>query len=244
MGFLRYSVVYTSTQEKIKNIRKPWVKAIIGIDLMIGWILFYNIGNIERIHNYFWSHTGGIARYLDAIISWIVSNPGGLKLNGPVNTTLSTFFGYHIYLWTAFVNLLQSEMFTRLIICSFSFGLSYMSAVVCDFAKIITLHFYCFDSYASRLWNLSYIVIQDLWALTRGKKWNPLRKRIDNVTLDSREQFLSTSLFVILLFILPTVLVYFVVFRTLRYCVSVIDISLSLLARWPLVFTKLVIKRD
>lgn len=33
------------------------------------------------------------------VITWLLSNPVGLKLNEPLNTALASFFRYHIYLW-------------------------------------------------------------------------------------------------------------------------------------------------
>lgn len=96
---------------------------------------------------------------------------------------------------------------------------------------------------------LCYYTLTVLWSLVRGKKWNPLRERKDTVRvfwytyvilykyfqviLDTRQQFLATSLFVILLFILPTIFVYFVVFRCLRLAVSALQTVLYFFATWP-----------
>eukprot|EP00080_Pristionchus_pacificus_P015257 PDM75277.1 wht-2 [Pristionchus pacificus] len=60
------------------------------------------------------------------------------------------------------------------------------------------------------------------WRLLRGKKWNPLRERVDSVSLDSRELFVATTLFIILFFVILTVAVYFIVFTTLATGVRLI----------------------
>uniref|UniRef100_A0A914WY14 Uncharacterized protein n=1 Tax=Plectus sambesii TaxID=2011161 RepID=A0A914WY14_9BILA len=65
-----------------------------------------------------------------------------------------------------------------------------------------------------------------LWRLFRGKKHNPLRNRVDSAQFDSQQLFLGTLLFTVLLFLLPTVLVYFAVFSALRYSVIFVQYTL------------------
>ena len=52
-----------------------------------------------------------------------------------------------------------------------------------------------------------------------GKKWNVLRKRLDSISYDVDRLFLGTVLFTILLFLLPTVALFYVVFTALRLTV-------------------------
>ena len=49
-----------------------------------------------------------------------------------------------------------------------------------------------------------------------GKKWNILRRRVDSVEHDVDRLFIGTLLFTILLFLLPTVFLYYIVFTSLR----------------------------
>lgn len=49
-----------------------------------------------------------------------------------------------------------------------------------------------------------------------GKKWNILRRRVDSVEHDIDRLFIGTLLFTILLFLLPTVFLYYIVFTSLR----------------------------
>lgn len=183
--------------------------------------------------NEFWKQTGHVAENLNVTITWLRSNPAGLKLNTPVNETLAWFFTYHIYLWTTFIGFLRSDTFFRLIAYSLIGGFSTFSAIVYDFSQVFFLHFNCFDAYATKLCYLCYYTLTVLWSLIRGTKWNPLRERKDTVILDTRQQFLATSLFVILLFILPTIFVYFIVFRCLRLAVSALQTVLYLFSTWP-----------
>ncbi|KAK6747010.1 hypothetical protein RB195_000324 [Necator americanus] len=81
-----------------------------------------------------------------------------------------------------------------------------------------------------RLAKVSWSSLISLWRVFRGRKWNPLRCRTDTVCLDTRQQFIATLLFTILLFLLPTVIVYFVVFKALRLSVLAIQKVLTVLA--------------
>lgn len=56
-----------------------------------------------------------------------------------------------------------------------------------------------------------------------GKKWNVLRLRVDSITYDADQLILGTILFTILLFLLPTTLLYYVVFATARLLVLIIQ---------------------
>jgi phosphatidylinositol glycan class Q protein len=77
-----------------------------------------------------------------------------------------------------------------------------------------------------------------LWRLFTGKKWNVLRNRIDSYEYKVDQLLLGTLLFTVLLFLLPTVAMYYLVFSLLRTSVLavhvMINISINLLARIPI----------
>ena len=49
-----------------------------------------------------------------------------------------------------------------------------------------------------------------------GKKWNILRNRVDSLEYDVDRLFIGTLLFTILLFLFPTILLYYTVFAALQ----------------------------
>lgn len=66
-----------------------------------------------------------------------------------------------------------------------------------------------------------------LWRLFRGKKFNPLRNRVDTLQ-DTNEGenprfFLGTLLFTILLFLLPTTALYYAIFAALRVSIMFVQ---------------------
>ena len=58
--------------------------------------------------------------------------------------------------------------------------------------------------------------VVSLWRLFRGKKWNILRERVDTAEYDISQLFLGTLLFTTLVFLLPTILLYYGIFAAVR----------------------------
>lgn len=228
------SVLIRTLEAKLLLLRTLKFTGLFALDIAIS-VYVWQVWTPEWEYNVdeFWKQTGHVANHLNGTITWLRSNPAGLKLNTPVNETLAWFFTYHIYLWTTFIGFLRWDSLFSFITHSLLFGLSTFSSIIYDFSQIFFLHFNCFDAYATKLCYLCYYTLSVLWSLVRGKKWNPLRERMDTITLDTRQQFLATSLFVILLFILPTVFVYFVVFRCLRLAVTGLQTVVYFFATWP-----------
>ncbi len=69
-------------------------------------------------------------------------------------------------------------------------------------------NFYSF----SRLYNLQMKGLTSLWRLFRGKKWNPLWGRVDSFAFNVNQLIIGTLLFTILLFLLPTTILFYGVF--------------------------------
>ena len=51
-----------------------------------------------------------------------------------------------------------------------------------------------------------------LWRLFRGRRWNPEKQRVETWPYTLEQLFLGTLCFTILLFLFPTVLLYYAVF--------------------------------
>ena len=56
------------------------------------------------------------------------------------------------------------------------------------------------------------LCLRVFWQAFRGRKWNPLKRRVDTLHLDNRQLFLITMFFLGICFLLPTVLCYFFLF--------------------------------
>lgn len=75
------------------------------------------------------------------------------------------------------------------------------------FQKLLKLFFFCV-----RLYNVQISALIALWRLFLGRKKNPLRKKVDSCKYSPEQLFIGTIAFTILLFLLPTTLVYYGVF--------------------------------
>ncbi|XP_067118582.1 phosphatidylinositol N-acetylglucosaminyltransferase subunit Q [Centruroides vittatus] len=102
-------------------------------------------------------------------------------------------------------------------------GVTFLLTLFNDLISLATIHIYCFYGYAARLFGLQALGMSALWRLFWGKKWNPLRQRVDSYTYDVHQLFLGTLMFTILLFLLPTVMLYYIVFTVLRLLVLMIQ---------------------
>ncbi|XP_069122855.1 phosphatidylinositol N-acetylglucosaminyltransferase subunit Q-like [Argopecten irradians] len=155
---------------------------------------------------------------LSLLLEWLMGVPAGLKLNSQLTQYLGHFFLYHIFLWKGYLYLLKPVLGGVLwyMLCVGVFGVTAQLCMLQDIVSMMTLHVYCFYVYAARLYRLQVYTLSALWRLFRGKKWNTLRQRTDSSSFDVDQLFVGTLLFTILLFMLPTTLLYYTVFTLLR----------------------------
>ena len=111
--------------------------------------------------------------------------------------------------------------------CASYFGLTFIVAITNDVVGMLTCHIYCFYVYAAKLYGLQLKALVSLARLFIGKKWNVLRLRVDSVSYEADQLILGTIIFTILLFLLPTSLLYYIVFTSLRLLVLLLQMTLS-----------------
>ncbi|KAI5723865.1 hypothetical protein M8J76_012002 [Diaphorina citri] len=166
-----------------------------------------------------------IVSTLHQLVVWLQGNPAGLKLNHPLTFLLGKFFIYHIQLWWSFLVLsrplleLMYQIFLFIGYCGFTIQL----CIISDLLKLASFHVYCIYVYAARLYNIQ---LQSLLILARvfiGKKRNPEPGKVDSVPYTTEQLFIGTIAFTVLLFLLPTTLVYYVVFTSIRLVIICVE---------------------
>ena len=172
---------------------------------------------------------------LRQLITWLMGAPAGLKLNSVLATALGKFFLYHIHLWVTFLYLSAPLVSENLLGARYLFALSYVGfglqvSVAQDTLNLITFHVQCFYAYARRLFVSQTSGLTSLWRLFRGKKYNPLRDRVDSSSYTVDQLFVGTLAFTILLFLYPTTLTYFAVFKVLEMTINGANWALSSIA--------------
>ena len=178
---------------------------------------------------------------LKRMIRWLMSYPGGLKLNTELAAFLGDLFLWVIEYWSSsiFVLILPRLPTIVYIICCSSFaGASMPIAIFSDLLSLLTLHIYSFYVASARIFNWQLTIIISLFHLFRGKKRNVLRNRIDNCDYDLDQLLLGTILFTLLFFLLPTVVVFYLTFASARMAIislkATLDTCLACLNHFPL----------
>jgi len=190
----------------------------------IGWVLNeYTVDGLKRM------------------IRWLMSSPGGLKLNTELAAFLGDLFLWVIEYWSSTtVMLILPRLPTIVHFIAFSSfaGASMPIAIFSDLLSLLTLHIYSFYIASARIFNWQLTIIISLFHLFRGKKRNVLRNRIDNCDYDLDQLLLGTILFTLLFFLLPTVVVFYLTFASGRMIIislkATLDTCLACLNHFPL----------
>jgi hypothetical protein len=161
-------------------------------------------------------------------VQWLMGSPAGLKLNTP----LTLFIGGHISgileaWWMMFGVLVfdvhRVEFFTSvwlLLGISSVFGLSIHIALLLDVMKIFVGYILAFYNIFAFLHSMQVSILFALLRLFLGKKWNPLRKRVDSYEYDSSQLTIGTLLLSMSVFLFPTLGVYYLLFLFLKLALS------------------------
>ena len=228
--------VYCLNARLQQVVRSPAHTAIsLLADLSLGWLVFswchsHVVPGPDSLSDIVFLGMETIVNHLKTLIIWMMENPGGLKLNSVLSQALGNFFLYHIHLWMTYVvlvvPLLTPRLSTLLSLLSVS-SLSLQLSLISDLFLLLTLHIHCFYAHARRLAVSQWRGLVALWRLFLGKKYNPLRDRVDTAENSVDQLFLGTIIFTILLFLMPTTATFFCVFFSLK-CLAT---SVSLLVR-------------
>lgn len=162
---------------------------------------------------------------LVSLITWVsTENPAGFKLN----TDLGKFFG-DLYIWTILfwrdyvenvhISKNKSMILQILKVLCYGGGCSFLLSFLIDCIQLLTFHMYAFYYGAAKIYKRQLEIIKSLFQLFRGKKYNVLRNRIDNLNNYETEDvfeidqlLLGTLLFMIMIFLLPTTFAFYLTF--------------------------------
>ncbi|XP_043945240.1 phosphatidylinositol N-acetylglucosaminyltransferase subunit Q [Protopterus annectens] len=240
-GQLGYRLEHLQTVSSTKkasspseHMRKANIFVSFLIDVFLGLLLIswlYRENRIGQMADALVPAADHVAKELTELLEWLMGAPAGLKMNRALDQVLGRFFLYHIHLWISYIHLMSPfiEMILWYVGLLASLGLTVALSVISDIIALLTFHIYCFYVYGARLYCLMVHGLSSLWRLFRGKKWNVLRQRVDSCSYDLDQLFIGTLLFTILLFLLPTVALYYLVFTLLRLLVVVVQGLIRLL---------------
>ncbi|XP_064093452.1 phosphatidylinositol N-acetylglucosaminyltransferase subunit Q-like [Macrobrachium nipponense] len=229
-------IIYRISQlEKITFLLKSRRRTILNgrlitmifVDVFCGITVAYFIGHhasVNDMYDTFCSWTKVLSSCVQDLLEWLSGAPAGLKLNQPLTQALSAFFSYHVHLWRLYLELADPllKALAWILVWLGMFGLSIQVAILSDLLDLATLHLYCFYVYAARIHMLQISLLGSQWRAFRGRKWNPLKLRIDSDTGKhmSLKRVLTAVVFTLVIFLLPTTTVYYLVFVALRVSLS------------------------
>uniref|UniRef100_W8CCF9 Phosphatidylinositol N-acetylglucosaminyltransferase subunit Q n=1 Tax=Ceratitis capitata TaxID=7213 RepID=W8CCF9_CERCA len=231
--FYEHSLEWRRYQESRKRNLNITVDKILGVCVML-LLLFY----VSRPDDYLLTASHVVIQKLRLLLRSLKGSPIGLKLNENLNNFLLDCFNYHVDLWAKFLDLIEPvvrQLFVPIALLGFT-GLSFQLASLPALMSIIGLHAHCFYIYTAVLYKVEIRGIQVLWKVMLGKRYNVLKNRVESYNYVNRQLYLATIFFTSLLFLFPTVLVYYVVFTTLRLCIYLVNLLLQVLRRQILEF--------
>lgn len=165
------------------------------------------------------------------MITWLMNLPAGLKLNDELGGFLGDLFLWVIDYWADTMSSVRPHLPHIIYAIGFSSfaGASMPIALFSDLLSILTLHVYSFYIASARIYNWQLSIIISLFHLFRGKKRNVLRNRIDSCDYDLDQLLIGTILFTLLIFLLPTVLVFYLTFASARMAIIMLKATLETL---------------
>ncbi|KAF3987398.1 hypothetical protein FT663_03959 [Candidozyma haemuli var. vulneris] len=163
-------------------------------------------------------------QYLGSLIQWVsAEHPYGFKLNDELGQFMGSMFMWTLNAWSAILQITIKYASAEPVFgaiktifkCICFMGISFSLAALMDYITVVTLHIHFFTVVTTKVYHRQVEALKSLWQLFRGKKYNVLRQRIDNL---DEEQFrvdrllLGTLLFTILVYLLPTTFAFYLLF--------------------------------
>ncbi|KAG0482605.1 hypothetical protein HPP92_010689 [Vanilla planifolia] len=224
-------------------LRKHPMWSSIVVDLILGTCFGLSLfANIEYISSCIFYIAHDIRdNLLRSGCVWLMGVPAGFKLN----TQLSEFFGTisldaiqtFSTLWV-FVGGFLQHFIRVLALLGIFFGLTVPAALCMDMLLFVSFHVIMLHWLIAFIYSQQIQALASLWRLFRGRKWNPLRQRLDTYDDYSVEQHVVGSLlFTPLLLLLPTTSVFYIFFTLLCTSLSflhiAIEVTISILHATP-----------
>ncbi|XP_032580330.1 uncharacterized protein LOC6617925 isoform X1 [Drosophila sechellia] len=214
-----HSTIYKHFKEWQTACDKRSRPANIVLDRILGIILMLILFSLAtqpgdfliQISHYVIDELYGLLKVLEG-------SPIGLKLNIHLNNFFLDCFKYHIELWSTFLDFI--EPLVRQVFLAIGMigclGFTFQIALLVDLISVIGLHSHCFYIYTKVLYNVERRGLSVLWQVVRGNRYNILKGRTESHNYMNRQLYLATIFFSAILFLLPTTLVYYIVFAALK----------------------------
>ncbi|KAJ4971589.1 hypothetical protein NE237_004688 [Protea cynaroides] len=171
---------------------------------------------------------------------WLMGVPAGFKLNMELAGVLGMTSLNTIQIWSTlwfFLGSLLSSFIRGLAISGMILGATIPAALIIDIIVLATSHILTLHWLISLLYSKQIQALAALWRLFRGRKWNPLRHRLDSYDYTVEQHIVGSLLFTPLLLLLPTTSVFYIFFAIMNtvicFICMFIEITVSILHAVP-----------
>ncbi|GAA6051856.1 hypothetical protein JCM3770_005500 [Rhodotorula araucariae] len=165
-----------------------------------------------------------VLAYLRDLLNWLDSWPMGIKLNDEVADVICRAFLFLSQVWEDVVlSPVLSHLPVALIGCAGFLGASSLLALGVDLVSLLTLPFFACYVVATLVYRASLRSLSALFNVFRGRKYNPLRSRVEPASYDVDALLLGTILFVTLSFVFPTLVAFYAAFASSRLFILAVE---------------------
>lgn len=195
---------------------------------LIGWALLYNA---ESACWWVMNFTGEITyKSMRSSCAWLMGAPAGFKLNTELAGVLGMVSLNAIQIWSTLsviLGFLSIYIIKGLAISGILFGMTIPAALIIDIFLLATLHISTLHWLVSLVYSTQTQALADLWRLFSGRKWNPLRQRLDSYDYTVKQHVVGSLLFTPLLLLLPTTSIFYTFFSIVNTTISLICILIE-----------------
>uniref|UniRef100_A0ACD5X882 Uncharacterized protein n=1 Tax=Avena sativa TaxID=4498 RepID=A0ACD5X882_AVESA len=214
-------------------IKKHALWSNIIMDLLMGFILGTALLlNLETICSW----TFYLLHYMtDAVLRsgcvWLMGVPAGFKLNTELAELLGmiSLNAIQIYSTLWFIvggflrHIIQGLAFSGILL-----GFTVPVSFFIDIIQLVTLHVTMLQWLISLIYSRQIQTVTSLWRLFRGRKWNPLRQRLDSYDYTVEQHVVGSLLFTPVLLLLPTASIFYIFFSILSITIICLCIVLEI----------------
>ncbi|KAL6903615.1 hypothetical protein ACP4OV_004428 [Aristida adscensionis] len=162
---------------------------------------------------------------------WLMGVPAGFKLNTELAELLGmiSLNAVQIYstLWF-FVGGFLRHIIQGLAFSGIVLGLTVPVSFLIDIIQLATLHVTLLHWLISLIYSRQIQTVASLWRLFRGRKWNPLRQRLDSYDYTVEQHVVGSLLFTPVLLLIPTTSVFYIFFSILTTTVTWLCVMLEI----------------
>ncbi|KAG9445642.1 hypothetical protein H6P81_011770 [Aristolochia fimbriata] len=208
-------------------IRKHAMWSSIAVDILLGNVVgVFMYIYAEAIYNCILYLASEITNsILRSGCVWLMGVPAGFKLNNEFATVLGMISLNATQIWSTiwfFMSFFLPYFIKGVAISGIMFGVTVPAAFLIDVLKLVTLHLSALHWFISLLYSLQIQALASLWRLFRGRKWNPLRQRLDSYDYTVEQHVVGSLLFTPVLLLLPTTSVFYIFFTIMKTTMSCI----------------------